>query len=447
MARRSKRPPLMIYANGKWVGTWEITGRGEHLLTYAASWTESPRGRPLSLSLPFLPGNRSHRGVSVQAYFENLLPDSVEILRRVQARFGAPSIGAFDLLSEIGRDCVGAIQILPMDEAAPDVRSIRGAALTEGDVAALLRHTSIMPGRVLSGKDEFRISIAGAQEKTALLYHEGRWMVPQGATPSTHILKLPLGQVSDFDVDLSSSPENEWLCNRILDAFGLPVPETAVSRFEDQRALVVTRFDRALSSDGRWIIRRPVEDFCQATATPPSRKYESDGGPGMATILKILSASRIGGDRVTFLTAQLLMWMLAAPDAHAKNFSIYLEPEGRFRLTPFYDVLSAWPVIGHGSSRIPLQRLRMAMAVTGKNRHYRWDAIAPRHWIDTARRQGIPADATVDIIRNLIEHTEPVIDRVISELPRDFPEATATAIFEGLRASAYRLRRELPVDS
>lgn len=447
MARRSKRAPLKIYANGEPVGTWEISGRGEHLLTYAAAWTESPRGRPLSLSLPFLPGNRSHRGATVQTYFENLLPESVEILRRVQARFGAPSIGAFDLLSEIGRDCVGAIQILPMEEPAPDVRSIRGEALTEAELAELLRHTSVLPGRVLAGKHDFRISIAGAQEKTALLYHNGQWSVPQGATPSTHILKLPLGQVSDFDVDLSLSPENEWLCNRILNGYGLPVPETSVSRFEDQRVLVVTRFDRAFSSDATWIVRRPVEDFCQATATPPSRKYESEGGPGIATILELLGASRVASDRATFLTVQLLMWMLGAPDAHAKNFSIYLEPEVRFRLTPFYDVLSAWPVIGSGRNRIPIQRLRMAMAVTGKNRHYRWDAITAGHWIETARRQGIPEHATIGIIRNLIERTEAVIEQVIRELPRGFPEVIATAILEGLRASAKRLGRELSADS
>ena len=111
MARHSTREPLMVYANGEPVGTWECGHRGEHRLTYARSWTESPRGRPLSLSLPFLPGNRSHRGNAVPTYFENLLPDSVEILRRVQARFGAPTTGAFDLLREIGRDCVGARRV------------------------------------------------------------------------------------------------------------------------------------------------------------------------------------------------------------------------------------------------------------------------------------------------------------------------------------------------
>ncbi|TVR52894.1 MAG: type II toxin-antitoxin system HipA family toxin [Spirochaetaceae bacterium] len=441
MARRGAREPLTIYANGELVGTWELGVRGEHVLRYARSWTESARGRPLSLSLPFLPGNRFHRGEAVQAYFENLLPDSVEILRRVQARFGAPSIGAFDLLREIGRDCVGAVQVLPTDEPVPDVRSIAGSALAESDVAALLRRTASSPGLVLPDRDDFRISIAGAQEKTALLYHNEQWMLPRGTTPSTHIFKPALGRVSDFNADLSSSPENEWLCNRILDAFGLPVPESVVAQYEDRRALVVTRFDRLLSTDGTWIVRLPVEDFCQATSTPPSRKYESDGGPGILTVMGILGASRVPSDRATFLTAQILMWMLGAPDAHAKNFSIFLEPGGSFRLAPVYDVLSAWPVLGHGPDRIPIQRLRMAMAVTGKNRHYRWDAIAARHWIETARRHGVSTPTTVGIMERLIERTESAIDRAITELPTDFPEPTASAIFQGLRSSAERLRK------
>lgn len=435
MARRRVREPLTIYANGEPVATWERDSRGEHHLTYAQTWAESPRGRPLSLSLPVLPGNQSHRGHAVQAYFENLLPDSVEILRRVQARFGAPSTGAFDLLREIGRDCVGAIQILPAHEPVPHVRSITGSPLKDGEIAELLRHTVLSPGRVPAERDQFRISIAGAQEKTALLYHNNQWQLPRGATPSTHILKLPLGRVSD--------PENEWLCNRILHACGLPVPETAVAHYEDQRALVVSRFDRTLSRDGTWIVRLPVEDFCQATATPPGRKYQADGGPGIVQVMEILGASRIASDKALFLTAQILMWMLAAPDAHAKNFSIFLEPGGSFRLAPLYDVLSAWPVIGTGPNRIPIQRLGMAMAVSGKNRHYRWEEITARHWIDTARRQGISPSTTAGILERLLEATEPVITSVTAQLPTEFPEPIAAAIFRGLRTSADRFRRSL----
>ncbi|WP_094336565.1 HipA domain-containing protein [Alkalispirochaeta americana] len=70
--------------------------------------------------------------------------------------------------------------------------------------------------------------------------------------------------------------------------------------------------------------------------------------------------------------------MFTAPDAHARSFSIFLEPGGSFRLTSLYDVLSGRPVIGNGSNRISIQRLRMAMAVTGKT---------ARHWIATARRE------------------------------------------------------------
>ncbi len=447
MGRQKQRRPLLIYANGDRVGTWEIDTRGTHAFSYHPSWVSSPRGRPLSLSLPFLPGNRQHTGDVVSAYFENLLPDNVEILRRVQARFGTSSIGAFDILSEIGRDCVGAIQIFSGDQAAPDVHSISGTPLTESEIARLLEDALVVPGLMSESRDEFRISIAGAQEKTALLYHDGQWMRPRGATPTTHILKLPLGKIGIYGVDLTTSPENEWLCGRIFNAFGLSVPDSTVMQFEGRRVLVVTRFDRTPSGDGTWIVRRPVEDFCQATGTPPSQKYESDGGPGIGTIMEILGASDVTTDRQTFLTAQILMWMLASTDGHGKNFSIFLDAGGRFRLTPFYDVISAWPVVGSGPERIPLQRLRMAMAVTGKNRHYRWDTITPRHWIETSRRNGIPQSTTNGIIESLVENTESVIRQVVSELPAGFPESTATAVFEGLRNSAERLGKGLEAGS
>jgi serine/threonine-protein kinase HipA len=141
--------------------------------------------------------------------------------------------------------------------------------------------------------DCLRLSIAGAQEKTALLWHEGQWLIPHGSTPTTHIFKLPLGHLGiDRRLDLSSSVENEWLCLRILQAYGLNVPKAAMLRFEDQKVLVVERFDRELHKSARWWLRLPQEDFCQVTATPSLLKYESEGGPGMARIANYLQSSQ-----------------------------------------------------------------------------------------------------------------------------------------------------------
>tara|TARA_B100000614_G_scaffold58487_1_gene51692 strand:+ start:70 stop:1389 length:1320 start_codon:yes stop_codon:yes gene_type:complete len=434
---------MVLSMNGDFVGTWSVDARGTHRLTYAPEWVASTRGRPLSVSLPFLPRNASHTGERVEHYFENLLPDSIDILRRMQRRFGTRSTSAMDLLAAIGRDCVGALQIVPEGEEFPHVRSITGRRVSESEVATILSETQRDDIRGARDVEEFRISIAGAQEKTALLYHEGEWFVPHGPTPSTHILKLPLGLTGLGGVDLSLSLENEWLCGKLLAEWGLPVAESRLELFGEQKALVVERFDRRVSTHADWIIRRPLEDFCQATATPPERKYESDGGPGILDIARILRASSDAEDRMRFLIAQVAMWFLGAPDAHAKNFSVFVQPGGRYHLAPLYDVISAWPVVGSRVGRIPIQKLRMAMAVSGTNRHYRWSEIRVSHWFLTAARAGVSADG----FRSRIEEfTGAIIEatrNVAEALPEEFPDEVAGPVVTGVERSVRRFRDEL----
>src|SRR5436190_20094880 len=166
---------LVVWTNGVRVGTW-IEGRGSASLHYDPEWVQSPVGRPLSLSLPFIPGNVAHRGAIVSNFFDNLLPDSVAIRSRIRAKFGTPSTDAFDLLTAIGRDCVGAVQLLPEGEEPIGFDRIQAEPLTEGGVEAAIA-ASLSEARVLgqSQTADFRISLAGAQEKTALLSHRGRW--------------------------------------------------------------------------------------------------------------------------------------------------------------------------------------------------------------------------------------------------------------------------------
>ncbi|MFP4180161.1 MAG: HipA domain-containing protein [Spirochaetaceae bacterium] len=146
-----------------------------------------------------------------------------------------------------------------------------------------------------------------------------------------------------------------------MTAYGLRCAETEMSQFEDEKTLIVKRFDRRLSSDQAWWLRLPQEDMCQARGISPDMKYESEGGPGILPIMKLLLASRTAlRDRIAFFKTHILFWMLAAIDGHAKNFSIFIEPEGRFALTPAYDVLSAYPVMGHGSNKLPPEKVLRA---------------------------------------------------------------------------------------
>lgn len=284
---------------------------------------------------------------------------------------------------------------------------------------------------------DFRISIAGAQEKTALLFHEGEWLRPTGATPTTHILKLPIGNIEHAGIDLSESVENEWLCLEILRAFGLPASDISIKDFEDVRVLVVKRFDRELANDNSWIIRHPTEDMCQATGTAPALKYEGDGGPGIKSIMELLKSSVSPEiDRKQFMQSVFLFWLLGAIDGHAKNFSIFLKQGGRFQLTPLYDVISAYPLAE--KRQIEYRNMKMAMALHGSNTHYKWHSIMPGHWFDESRRVDFPETEMQSIIDNTLSKTETVISDVTSKLPDDFPEHIANPIFEEMRKMVQR---------
>ncbi len=441
MGRKSKRKRLVVWMNGERVGVWSILPSNIHEFRYDKSWLDFSEVRPLSLSMPIVNAEYAYTGPVVEAFFENLLPDSVDIRRRLQRRFSVQTDSAFDLLAEIGRDCVGAIQLLPEGKSPQDIRTISAEPLDEAGVARLLRRVVALPGFGQADGDDFRISIAGAQEKTALLWHEGQWCKPLGATPSSHIFKLPLGLVGAIQADMRESVENEWLCARILEAYGLAVARCEIADFEDQHVLIVERFDRKLSADHRWWIRLPQEDMCQATGTPPEIKYERDGGPGIVEIMGLLAGSRNPLlDRRNFLKAQVLYWILAAPDGHAKNFSIFLEPQGRFSLTPLYDVLSSYPILGHGNNKLAPQKLTMAMSVVGKNRHNKWAYITASDWLTTASKCRAQGDIE-KILQELIEATPKMIETVSSELPDGFPSRVSEPIFEGIQRAVERLRK------
>ena len=433
--------------NGAHVGTWSLSPHAPDLLQYDLAWTQSEQGRPLSLSLPFTPGNLAHRSDKVRAYFENLLPDSKEIRERMARRFNTGSTDAFQLLAETGRDCVGALEILPEGQPSTGTTSLRADPLSEAQVAQILRSTTT-PNAMGWGidDDDFRISIAGAQEKTALLLHNGQWCLPRGHTPTTHIFKLPLGLIGGMKLDMRDSVENEWLCALILKEFGLPVATCQPMQFEDVKALVVERFDRVWwkpsSGEGRFI-RLPQEDMCQATGTPPEAKYEADGGPGMDRIFDLLDGSMTREqDRRDFFKAQLIFWMLCATDGHAKNFSLFLRPGGRYQLTPLYDVLSAYPVFGEGPGTMLPFKVKMAMAVRFRNAHWKVRDILRRHWLALGARHGVVSDDGRQIqflIDDVLARTPQVIAAVRAQLPAGFPMPVANSIISGLQGAADRL--------
>jgi len=339
---------------------------------------------------------------------------------------------------------VGAIQILPHGSEPTGVFEISATQLSASEVEKQLLAAAAPSSSALSDEDDFRISLAGAQEKTALTWHEGRWCKPHAATPTTHIFKLPLGLVGGQQLDMTESLENEWLCGRIMAAYGVPIAPSELRQFGASKTLIVTRFDRALHSSQRYWLRLPQEDLCQATGTASSSKYESEGGPGLLALARLLQGSESRHeDLATLLRSQLLFWMLAATDGHAKNFSIRLLAQGRYRLTPLYDVLSAWPIAGSRQNQVHPTKLKLAMAMWGRSRHYRIAEITRRHFNLAAAECGLGEDME-SIIEGVLAKTPSIIDSVAAQLPKGFPLKLFESISAGLQRAAKQLERMPP---
>lgn len=430
---------LNVWMNGMLVGQWSQGSRGVNAFKYDQTWINSEYARPLSNSIPIIPSQPIVKGDVVAYYFDNLLPDSAEIRNRIQSKFRTGSIATIELLQAIGRDCVGAVQILPIGEEPVDVNQISSTPISDRQVAELLIANS--SGRILGQElddDYFRISIAGAQEKTALLKINGAWHLPHGATPTTHILKLPLGLIGgERRFDMTTSIENEWICAKILEKLDFNVAQTEIATFEGIKALVVKRFDRKWVDNNAWIARIPQEDFCQVFGLPNTKKYEVDGGPGVAQIMQYLAASQFAEeDRIHFIKTQFMFWLLAASDGHAKNFSVSINEGGHFQLTPLYDVLSAWPIIGNHPNQIPYQKAKLAMAIRTRNAHYNFDEIALRHWQELTRKLGVPN--AFEEMQHLANKVISKIDSIYEELPYGFPVGLVDSIKSGVEKHVTR---------
>lgn len=435
MARQRTRIPLNVFLNSRLVGRLQRQSSGAIDFQYDRSWLDWEHASPVSLSLPL----REDRfiGDPVIAVFDNLLPDNDQIRRRLAERVGAAGKDAYSLLAAVGRDCVGALQFLPDGEEPGPAGGISARPLSDTEIAGILGDLKRTPLGV-DESGEFRISLAGAQEKTALLYWQDKWQIPHGTTATTHILKPKIGKLPN-GIDLTQSIENEHLCMRLMAAFGLPAAKTQMLGFSGKRALVVERFDRHWASDGR-LLRLPQEDCCQALSVPPTRKYESEGGPGIRQVLDLLKASdEPDKDQRLFLKAQIVFWLLGATDGHAKNFSVYLFPGGRFHLTPLYDVMSAQPNVDAG--QIQHNRMKFAMAV-GDRRYYTVNSIMPRHFLQTAVRCGLSGEFAQGILDEILAGVDSAIDAALAGLPAGFPESVSASITDGIRARLQLIAQE-----
>jgi serine/threonine-protein kinase HipA len=425
MARASRR--LNVFLNSRLVGRLNRESSGAIDFRYDPDWLGWEHTLPISLSLPLR--EERYIGAPVSNVFDNLLPDNEGLRRQVAERVGAGGVDAYSLLEALGRDCVGALQFLPDGRAPPAAGGVEGHTVTDEEIGHILANLARNP-LGLAGDDDFRISIAGAQEKTAFLWWDGRWLRPAGSTPTTHIFKPQIGQLPN-GLDLSNSVENEYLCLTLTRELGIPTAKVGMATFGDKRVLIVERFDRLVTADRR-LIRVPQEDCCQALSAPWTCKYESDGGPGIPAILKLLAGSDTpASDQYLFLKANIVFWLVGATDGHAKNFSVFLSPGGGYRLTPLYDIVSAEPSLA--AHQIRQNQMKLAMAV-GDHRHYVIKTVAPRHFIESAIKGGMGRRAALDVVDGLRADGLKDLDRTLAALPPDFPAPIRDAVESAFRA-------------
>ena len=414
MGRKRKERVLGVYVGTSCVGTYTRAPSGATAFRYTPGWLAADRAFPISLSMP----------LSDKVYFDGLLPDDQKMRETIAAREHADSAGTFDLLASIGRDCVGALRFVPEGEDPGDPEDMPRRPIDDDEIAQRLAALATNPLGIHASADEFRISLAGVQEKTAFLWLNDQWQLPLGATPTSHIFK-PAMKEGPNSADFSDTPWNEWLCLKLCHSFGLPTANAEVLRFGGKPVIVVERFDRLWQ--GKVLYRLPQEDMCQALGIPPIRKYQSDGGPGIADILTFLNGAQSPReDRLTFMRAQIVFWLLAAIDGHAKNFSIFLTPGG-FKLTPLYDVMSVAPYREYSPHKI-----KLAMAV-GDSRHYRIKGIQRRHFYQTAQKAGIAKQDMDDLFSDILARIGPAISEAADTARQaKMPEKTVDAILSSI---------------
>ncbi|EJP1041649.1 type II toxin-antitoxin system HipA family toxin [Escherichia coli] len=396
-------PKLVTWMNNQRVGELTKLANGAHTFKYAAEWLASRYARPLSLSLPLQRGNITSDAVF--NFFDNLLPDSPIVRDRIVKRYHAKSRQPFDLLSEIGRDSVGAVTLIPEDETVT-CPIMAWEKLTEARLEEVLTaYKADIPLGMIREENDFRISVAGAQEKTALLRIGNDWCIPKGITPTTHIIKLPIGEIRqpNATLDLSQSVDNEYYCLLLAKELGLNVPDAEIIKAGRVRALAVERFDRRWNTERTVLLRLPQEDMCQ--------------------------------------TFQVFQWLIGATDGHAKNFSVFIQAGGSYRLTPFYDIISAFPVLG--GTGIHISDLKLAMGLNAsKGKKTAIDKIYPRHFLATAKVLKFPEVQMHEILSDFARMIPAALDNVKTSLPTDFPENVVTAVETNVLRLHDRLSRE-----
>jgi serine/threonine-protein kinase HipA len=420
---------LVALLDGKEVGRVRSDARGRLTFSYNNNWREGQGAYPLSLSMPL--AAEEHGPAVVQAFLWGLLPDNERVLDRWAKKFQVSARNVFALISHVGEDCAGAVQFVTPDrqEALKSGQGDKVEWLDEAGVARRLQALREDHAAWRLPRDTGQFSLAGAQPKTALLLQKGRWGVPAGRIPTTHILKPPTGH---FD----GHAENEHICLLLARQLGLPAAETKVMRFEKEIAIVIERYDRQVVDDG--IARIHQEDICQARGIMPTKKYQNEGGPSPSDIVELLRTYSTDreADIDTFVDALAFNWLVAGTDAHAKNYSLLLAGGPEVRLAPVYDIASILPY-----DDVDFQKIKLAMKIGDE---YKLSQIGLHQWQKFAREMRLDVDKLRSGLIQMAEQLPDLVTNVHAQAQKDgLDNATAGRLTKELIARATDCVRRL----
>jgi serine/threonine-protein kinase HipA len=394
----------------------ELAGRiredrsGRLTLGYEAAWRNSPHGHPLSVNMALRDLTYPHKAVS--PYLWNLLPENPNVLQRWGQQYRVSAANPFKLLTYVGADVPGAAQYIPpegLDEIQSSPRPLIDW-MTSDELAERLRRLRTDHAAVRRPQDIGKMSLPGAQAKTAYYWDRARdrWGVPGGRAPTTHIIK-PC--IPGFD----GLVENEHLCQHIAARLGMPAAKSFVLAL-DTTYVVVERYDRLPPAPGsRFTQRIHQEDMCQALGLMPTKKYQEDGGPGIAQIVTLIRrvSSEPDVDVERFLKANIFNWLIGGTDAHAKNYSLLIGAGDEVRLAPLYDL----------SSQLPYSELVEQRAAMKIGDHYDIALVGLSDWRSIARQCAVEDERLIGMIIDMAR-----------ALPDEISAASAQALAEGLSA-------------
>jgi serine/threonine-protein kinase HipA len=355
-------------------------------------------GAPISHSMPLT--REIYYGNEAHAYFTGLLPEE-EMLTATAKAIGTSTLNYFKLLTELGKEPIGAIQI----GSSTLSKSFKYEEISIDELDKIIKKSDSLLSTLYHEK-ELRLSLAGAQSKTGLYNDNHRFFIPQNGSPSNIIVKPSHKQYPNLVF-------NEYACMKIASSLGIITPNVQLVSTPTQPLFVIDRYDRVYNNV--HIERLHQEDFCQALGVQNQNKYESDGGPSFVQCINLLrKATTVPAVEINkFISLFLFNLIIGNKDAHGKNYS-FLHQNNKCILAPAYDILS--------TSFYPELSIKMSMSINSK---FELDEINEGDLTQMAQSANINGKLVLKEYQRMKELLLPTAEKVLNEnvFPNEFKSA------------------------